>query len=84
MASETVDPIDWPSPPPTPSVRRAVPHEPQVLHGVNAGQISQDLLQQPGSEHVSLGVSGQCTACAATQGIKSIDIQKYIKAIEYQ
>ena len=83
MASETVDPIDWPSTP-TPPLRRAVPHEPHVLHGVNAGHISQDLLQQPGSEHVSFGVPGQCTACAATQGIKAIDIQKYIKAIEYQ
>ena len=52
MASETVDTIDWVHP--TPSW--AVPPELHVLHGVNAANKSQDLLQQPGLEHASTGM----------------------------
>ena len=40
-----------------------------VLHGVNAAYKSQDLLHQPGLEHVSTGTPDQRTTCAATQGI---------------
>ena len=67
MASKTGDPIDWVL---LPSLHRAVPSELHVLHSVNAGYKSQDLLQQLGREHASLGMPGQRTACAATQGIK--------------
>ena len=66
MASETVDPIDWTSPP---TLHRAVPPELHVLHGVNAGYKSHDLLHQPCREHESLGMPGQRTACAATHGM---------------
>ena len=52
----------------TPTVM-AVPPELHVLHGVNAGYKSQDLLQQPGIEQESIGLPSQRTACAATQGI---------------
>ena len=65
MASETVDPIDWLHPPPS----WAVPPELQVLHGVNAADKSQDLLQQPGLEHRSTGMPDQRTACEATPGM---------------
>ena len=65
MALETVDPIDWPLPT---TQHWAVPPELHVLHGVDAGYKSQDLLQQPGSEHASLGTPGQRTARVATQG----------------
>ena len=61
MASETIDPIDWPLPL---TIHSAVPTELHVLYGVNAGYKSQDLLQQPGSKHVR--VLGY--ACAATLG----------------
>ena len=64
MASETVDALDWPL---APSIHRALPPELHVLHGVNAGYKSQDLLQQPGREHASVGMRGQRTACAAAQ-----------------
>ena len=40
-----------------------------VLHGANAAYKTQDLLQQPGLEHISMGVPDQRSACAATQGI---------------
>ena len=64
MASETVDPIDWSHPP----LSWAVPPEFHVLHGVNAGYKSQDLLQLPWLEHASMGMPGERTTCAATQG----------------
>ena len=63
MASATVDPIDWSHPPPS----LAVPPKLHVLHGVNAAYKSQDLLHQPGLEHVSTGMPDQRTTCAATQ-----------------
>ena len=66
MASETVDPLDWPHPPPS----WAVPPELHVLHGFNAAYKSQDLLHQPGLERASTGMPDQRTTCAATQGIK--------------
>ena len=69
MASETVDPIDWKLPP---ILYRAAPHELHILQGINAGyKISQDLLQQPGREHACLGMPGQRTACAVTQGMSA-------------
>ena len=74
MASETVDPIDWLHPPPS----WAVPPEFHVLHGVNVGYKSQDLLQQPRGEHASWGMPGQRTACAATQGINVIAQNLYM------
>ena len=40
-----------------------------VLHGVNAANKSEDLLQQPKIEHASTDVPDHRTACAATQGI---------------
>ena len=40
-----------------------------VLHGVNAAEKSQDLLQQSGLELASTGMPDQRTTCAATQGI---------------
>ena len=64
MASETVDLIDWSHPPPS----WAVPHELQVLHGVNAAYKLQDLLQQPGLEQSSTSMPVRRTACVATQG----------------
>ena len=65
MASETVDPIRWSHSPPS----WAVPRELRVLRCVNAGYKSQDLLQQPGLEHASMGMPGQRIACTATQGV---------------
>ena len=65
MASEMVDPINWSHTPPS----WAVPPELHVLlHGVNSAYKSQDLLQQPGLEHVSTGMPDQRTACASTRG----------------
>ena len=58
MASETVDPIYWSHHPPS----WAVPPKLHVLHGVHAAYKSQDLLQQPGLEHVSTGMPEKCTA----------------------
>ena len=72
MASETVDLIGWSHPQPS----WAVPPELHVLHGVNAGYKSQDL-QQPGLEHASMGMAGQLTAFAATQGICAISAHLY-------
>ena len=75
MASETGDPIDWPLPP---TLHRAVPPELHVLHGVNSGYKSKDLLLQPrplgmkaqrGPLGMSLGMKAQRTACAATNGV---------------
>ena len=60
MASETVDPIDWPHTPPS----WAVPTELHVLHAVIASYKSQDLPLQPGLELASLGMPDQRTACA--------------------
>ena len=58
-----VDPIDWSHPPPS----WAVQPELNVLHGVNAASYkSQDLLHQPGLEHVSTGLPDQRSTCAAT------------------
>ena len=48
MASEMVDPIQWPL---SPTLHMAVPPELHVLHCVNASYKWQDLLQQPGREH---------------------------------
>ena len=64
MSSETVDSIDWPLPP---TLHRGVLRELHVLHGVNAGYKSQNLLQQLGREHAFLGMTGQCTACTVTR-----------------
>ena len=50
---------NWPAV--THTLHRAVPHELRVLHDVNAGYKSQDLLQQPGREHASLCMPGQRT-----------------------
>ena len=53
MASETLDP-NWLAV--TPTLHRAVPHELHVLHGVNAGHKSHDLLQKVGSELATFGL----------------------------
>ena len=76
MASETVDPIDWPLPPTLPM---AVPSQLHLFLLVNSGYKSQDLLQQPGREHASLGMPGQRTACAATYNrtVKEMQLKKY-------
>ena len=79
MASETVDPIDWPL---ALTLHRAVPPELHVLHGVNAGHKSQDLLSPLGRQLATIGMADVPTAhstlywiplpvavCAATQGI---------------
>ena len=71
MASETVDPIDWTLPPP-PTLHVAVPSELHLLHGVNAGDKSQDLLQQPGREHVSLAIPAKCTPRMSTVWIAEV------------
>ena len=55
-----------------PTLHKAVPPELHVLHGANSGNKSQDLLQQPGREHTSVGMPGQRTACAATHGMKVV------------
>ena len=68
MATETVDPIDWLDPPPS----WAVAPKLHVLHGVNAGYKSQDLLQQPGLDRVSTCLQDQRTACAVTQVITKV------------
>ena len=73
-AVRVVDQIDCSHTPPA----WAVPPELHVLHGVNAGYKSQDLLQQPGLEHASTGMPGQRTACAATQG-ESINIHPFLQ-----
>ena len=49
------------------------PPELHVLHGVNAGHKSQDLLQIMGRERATIGIADQRTACEATQGIKIIE-----------
>ena len=46
MASETVDPIDWPLPPPPPSVYRAQPLE-RYLHSLNRFSLCQESNSQP-------------------------------------
>ena len=69
MASRTEDAIDWPLPP---TIHRAVLSELHVLHGGNAGYKSQDLLQPLRSKHPTLGLPGQRTVCAATQGIDGL------------
>ena len=58
-ASETADPIDC----------RTVPPEFNVLHGANAGDKSQVLLQPLGRERATIGMPGQRSACATTQVI---------------
>ena len=65
----------------------AVPPEVHVLHGVNAGYKSQDLLQQPRREHASLGMPGQSNAFAATHGIYVLNclriFENYIQNYSY-
>ena len=61
MTSETLDPIDWPVPPP-PTQHRAVPPE-HVLHGANADHKLQDLLQSLGHERATIGMPGQHCLC---------------------
>ena len=39
------------------------------MHDANEGHKSQDLLQQLGRERATIGIPGQRTACAATQGM---------------
>ena len=58
-----------------------------VLHCVNVGYKSNDLLQQPGLEHASAGMSYQRPAGAARQGIKEwvntengLETKKYTRA----
>ena len=69
MAPETVDPIDWSHPP----LSWAEPPELHVLHGVNAAYKSQDLLHQPGLEHVSTGMPDQLTTWQMNGGKQGID-----------
>ena len=52
---ETVDPIDWPLPP---TLHRAVPYRLHVLHGVNVGHKTQDLMQQPRRERIKNWAQG--------------------------
>ena len=54
-----------------PTLHRVVSLELHVLHGVNSGYNSQDLLQQPVRKHASLLMPGQRTACTATHGMLS-------------
>ena len=75
MASETVDPIDWPL---LPTLHRAVTPELHVLHGVNAGYKSHDLVQPLGHEHESFSMPDQRTACAATQGIVNLSYRNNV------
>ena len=77
MAPETVDPIDWSHPPPSWSV----PHELDVMHDVNEGYKSQDLLLQPELEQAYTGMPDQRTACAATQGnsFEFYNVNSFIK-----
>ena len=58
-----------------PTLHRAVPPELHVFHSVNAGDKSQDLLQQPWLEHAPIGMPGQRTAGVATQGKDVSDIK---------
>ena len=69
MASETVVPIDWPL---LPTLHREVPPELHILHSVNSGYKSQDLLQQLGREHSSLRMPGQRTAFAVIRGMREL------------
>ena len=69
MMSEMVDPINWSHPPPSWTVTPGL----HVLHSVNGGYKSQDFLQQPGLEHAPLGMPHQRTACAATQGGRTLN-----------
>ena len=64
MASETVDPIDWPLPP---TLDRAVPPE-LHLHMQMRAYKSQDLLHSLGREHAISGTQGHRISYAATQG----------------
>ena len=48
MASETVDPLEYPLPP---TLHMALPPELPVLHGTNAEHKSQDLLYSVRIEH---------------------------------
>ena len=80
MASETVDPIDWPL---LATRHKAVPPEFHVLHGANAGYKSQDLLRPAGRERPTLGMSGQRTARAATQGTKECEHIIYVRIYEH-
>ena len=41
-----------------------------MLHGVNVAYKSQDLFQQPGLKHASMGMPDQRTTCAATHCIR--------------
>ena len=56
-----------------PTLMGSTPWAPR-MYGVNVGNKSQDLLQQPGLEHASTLMKGQLTACAATQGIYNYKI----------
>ena len=69
MASEMVNPIDWPLPSIL-HIRRAVPRELNVLHGENWGHKSHDLHQPLGRERLTIGMPGQRTACVTTRGIR--------------
>ena len=66
MASETVDPMDWPF---LPALHREVPPELHVLHGANTDYKSQDLLYPVKREHATFGMPGQRTACMVTQAV---------------
>ena len=61
MASEKVDPIDWPLPP---TLHKVVPHELHVLHGANA--ITRLAAASEALTRV-LQMTGQRTAGVATQ-----------------
>ena len=57
MASETVDPIDWPLPP---TLHRVIPLELlHVLYGANAGHKLQDLQKPAGLELATIEMPGQ-------------------------
>ena len=55
MPSKTVDPIDCSHPPPSCTVLAEL----HILHCVNAAYKLQDLLQQLGLEHASIGMPDQ-------------------------
>ena len=62
MELEKVNPID-------PHSTQGSTADLHVLDDANAGYTSQDLSQRVRREHVTFGVPGQRTACAATQGM---------------
>ena len=66
MASETVDPTDWPLPP--------------ELH-VFLSSKAQDLLQREKCEHATFGMPGQRTACAATQDMDTSVVERMVGVI---